>query len=143
MAFDDKRDLDHAIADYSAVIKLQPDDAQAFNARCWDRAYLNRDLDAALGDCNTALKLVNDRQTMAAVHDSRGFVYFRKGDMMHAIADYDAALALAPRMAETLYKRGLAKNRKGDAAGGKSDIAAALRLDPHAGDDMNNIGLKP
>ena len=77
------------------------------------------------------------------MHDSRGFVYFRKGDMTKAVADYDAALSLQPRMAETLYKRGLAKNRKGDAVGGKSDIAAALRLDAHAGDDMNEIGLRP
>jgi tetratricopeptide (TPR) repeat protein len=143
MVYDDKRDLGHAIADYSAVIRLQPDDAQAFNARCWDRAYLNRDLDAALEDCNAALKLVSDRQTAAAVRDSRGFVWFRKGDLARAITDYSAALQLAPRMAETLYKRGLARNHSGDGAGGKSDIAAALRLDSHAGDDMNEIGLKP
>jgi Flp pilus assembly protein TadD len=143
MVYDDKRDLTHAIADYSAVIRIQPDDAQAFNARCWDRAYMGRDLDAALEDCNAALKLVNDRQTAAAVRDSQGFVWFRKGDMARAIGDYDAALRLAPRMAETLYKRGLARNRSGDTAGGKADVAAALRLDPHAGDDMTEIGLRP
>jgi tetratricopeptide (TPR) repeat protein len=143
MAYDDRRDLGHAIADYSAVIRLQPDDAQALNARCWDRAYLNRDLDAALEDCNAGLKLVNDRQTAAAVRDSRGFVWFRKGDMARAIADFDAALSLQPRLAETQYKRGLARNRSGDAAGGKADIAAALKRDPHSGDDMNEIGLKP
>ena len=98
-----------------------------------------------LADCNTALKLVRGRQIVAEVRDSRGFVWFRKGDMAKAIADYDAALALAPRMAETLYKRGLAKNRQAQnnkGENGKADIAAALKLDPHAGDDMTEIGLR-
>lgn len=143
MIYDLKRDLPRAIADYSAILRRDPQNPEMLNARCWDRAFVNRDLDAALDDCNAALGQLKDRRAIAGIRDSRGFVYFRKGDMAHAIADYDAALALAPRAAETLYKRGLAKDRQGDAAGGKADIAAALRLDPHAGDDMTEIGLKP
>jgi tetratricopeptide (TPR) repeat protein len=146
MTYDARRDLTHAIADYSAILKAQPQDPDALNARCWDRAFLNVDLDGALADCDTALGLFRDKQALAAVRDSRGFVWFRKGDMAKAITDYDAALALAPRMSETLYKRGLAKNRQAQnnkGENGKSDIAAALKLDPHAGDDMTEIGLRP
>ena len=137
-----KKDFDHALADFSALIAKQPDNADALNARCWDRAWVNRDLDGALADCSAALKLIRNRQTIAEVHDSRGFVYFRKGDFSRAITDYDAALQLSPRMAESLYRRGLAKVRKGDPAG-KADITMALTMDPHAGDDMNGLGLKP
>ena len=143
MVYDLKRDLSHAIADYSTILKLDPQNPEMLNARCWDRAFLGRDLDAALADCNAALGQLKDHRAIAGVRDSRGFVWFRKGDMARAIADYDAALALAPRAAETLYKRGLAKSRKGDAAGGKADIAAALKRDSHAGDDMAEIGFKP
>jgi tetratricopeptide (TPR) repeat protein len=146
MTYDARHDIANAIADYSAVLKRDPQNPDSLNARCWDRAFLNADLDAALADCNAALGLIKGRQALAAVRDSRGFVYFRKGDFVRAIADYDAALALAPKMAETLYKRGLAKNllaknRKGES--GTADIAAALKLDPHAGDDMTEIGLRP
>lgn len=146
VTYDFKRDLPRAIADYSAILKAQPESPDALNARCWDRAFLNRELDAALADCNAALGMTRNKQALAAMRDSRGFVYFRKGDMAKAIADYDAALALDPGMAETLYKRGLAKNllarnRKGE--NGKADIAAALKRDPHAGDDMTEIGLRP
>ncbi len=141
IVYDFKRDTTHAIANYGALIKMQPDNAEALNARCWDRAYANRELDAALADCSAALKIIRNRQAAAELRDSRGFVYFRKGDMASAIADYDAALTLQPRSAETLYKRGLAKNRSGK--DGKADITAALKLDPHAGDDMNELGLKP
>jgi hypothetical protein len=42
-----------------------------------------------------------------------------------AIADYDAALKLNPKMAASLYGRGLAKQKNGDQAGGDADIAAA------------------
>jgi len=144
--YDARRDLARAIADYGAILKAQPQNPDALNARCWDRAFLNVELDAALADCTAALRSIRGKPAVAAVRDSLGFVWFRKGDMAKAIADYDAALALAPRMAETLYKRGLAKNRqtqnnKGE--NGKADIAAALKLDLHAGDDMNEIGLKP
>jgi tetratricopeptide (TPR) repeat protein len=141
MAYDAMHDFTRAIADYGAILKAQPQNADALNARCWDRAFANRELDAALADCDAALALLRNKNALAAVRDSRGFVWFRKGDMVKAIADYDAALALAPKMAETLYKRGLARNRKGEK--GKADIAAALKLDPHAGDDMAEIGLKP
>jgi tetratricopeptide (TPR) repeat protein len=136
-------DLSHAIADYSAILKLDPQNPEMLDARCWDRAFLGRDLDAALADCNAALGQLKNRRAIAGVRDSRGFVWFRKGDMARAIADYDAALALSPKAAETLYKRGLARNRMGDAVGGKADIAAALRRDPHSGEDMAEIGLRP
>ena len=59
------------------------------------------------------------------------------------MTDFDAALALNPRLAETLYKRGLTKMKLGDAAGGKTDMGVALKLNPHAGDDMKELGLSP
>ena len=57
--------------------------------------------------------------------NSRGFVYLRLSRLDEAIADYDAALKLNPKMAASLYGRGLAKQKNGDQAGGDADIAAA------------------
>ena len=42
-----------------------------------------------------------------------------------AIADYDAALKLSPKLAEALYGRGVARQRNGAAAAGNADLAVA------------------
>jgi hypothetical protein len=55
---------------------------------------------------------------------TRGFVYLRLDRLDEAIADYDAALKLNPKMAGPLYGRGIARQKKGDQAGGDADIAA-------------------
>lgn len=77
-------------------------------------AAWNKDLDAALEDCNGALSIKPDD---AYLLDSRGLVYFRKGDCAKAIAEYDAALKIDPKNADSLYVRGIAKLRMKDQAG--------------------------
>jgi len=62
------------------------------------------------------------------VLDSRGLVHLRLGDLDRAIADYDAALALNPKLAWSLYGRGVAKIKKGNAVAGNVDITAALAV---------------
>ena len=61
--------------DYGHVTKLQPQNAAAWNSRCWTRATIGR-LQDALGDCNEALKLKPDYINAL---DSRGFVLLRMG----------------------------------------------------------------
>jgi tetratricopeptide (TPR) repeat protein len=118
---------DRAIAQFDLWIKAHPDDRkqpQALNGRCWARAQLGKDLPQALSDCNASL-----RQTKAAnTYDSRGLVQLRLGAYDKAIADYDAALALQPKTAWSLYGRGVAKIRTGHAAEGQADIAAATAI---------------
>jgi hypothetical protein len=46
-----------------------------------------------------------------------------------AIADYDSALRLDPKLASALYGRGLAKLKKGDTSEGATDLAAAKELE--------------
>lgn len=97
-----------AIANYDAWLRMHGEDADratAFSGRCWARALLNRELDRALSDCNTALRL---RPGTAAFLDSRALVQLRLGKVDRALADYDAAITVAPRNALTLYLRGVA-----------------------------------
>ena len=51
-------------------------------------------------------------------------------DLDASIADFNAALALNPRLANSLYGRGIAKRRKGDLAGAEADLAAAKAMHP-------------
>lgn len=47
-----------------------------------------------------------------------------------AIADFEAALVVDPKMAQALYGRGLARIGSGDVARGNADIAAARAIEP-------------
>lgn len=115
-----------AIDDYSAALKLQPDDPKALHERCWARAVMAVELEDALADCNESLRLQpNDAETLGG----RGFVYLRLKLYRTAIIDYDAALKLEPQNALILFSRGTAKSRAGDDEGGKADRAAARALD--------------
>jgi tetratricopeptide (TPR) repeat protein len=111
---------------------------EAFNGRCWARALAGVDLQAALSDCNSALR---QRAGNLSILDSKAMVELRMGDLDKAIRDYDAVLAKTPKSAWSLYGRGVAKRRKGDAAGGKADIDAALALTPHLAERAKRLGI--
>ena len=68
------------------------------------------------------------RPNNADTLDSRGFVYLKMNNPDAAIADCNAALAINPKMASSLYSRGLAERMKGDKAASDVDIAAAKAI---------------
>ncbi|MBS0295532.1 MAG: aspartyl protease family protein [Proteobacteria bacterium] len=109
------------------------------NARCWLRATHNRELDKALQDCNDAL---SRRGRTAEVLDSRALVNLRLGRLREALADYDAALKLQPKLGWSLYMRGLTKRKLGDEAGAAKDIAAGLAIDPGVRERARRFGLE-
>jgi tetratricopeptide (TPR) repeat protein len=112
--------------------------AVALNDRCWLRAELHRDLNQALLDCDTALKLTPRNP---AFLNSRGHVQLDRGQYDLAIADYDAALRENPKLAASLYGRGVAKLKKGVQREGEADLKAALALNPRLGQQAAAMGL--
>ncbi len=135
--------FDPAIAQFDLWIRAHPVDsrrAEALNARCWMRAEAGRELDKALDDCNTALRL---RPGTPAFLDSRGLVQLRLGNLDRAIADYDAALAKAPNLGWSLYARGVAKQRKGLKDQAAADIAAATKIAPKLAERARKLGVVP
>jgi hypothetical protein len=56
-------------------------------------------------------------------------VQLKRGKLDKALADYDAALAIDPKQASSLYGRGLVKQKKGDASFA-GDMTAAKSIDP-------------
>lgn len=139
-AYEQKGDYERAMRDYDEAAKRKRNWASYQNARCWIRAVSNRDLVTALDLCNLALTLA---PKSAETLDSRGFVYFRLGDMAKARADYSAALALHPNSASSLFMRGVVRRRSGDTAGGEGDIAAALAIDANVQAAYGRYGVTP
>jgi tetratricopeptide (TPR) repeat protein len=109
-----------------------------WNGRCWTRAIIG-ELEAALADCNEALRLKPD---VAATLDSRGLAYLKMGQWDSAIDDYSSALRFEPKSASSLYGRGLAKLKKGDTTGGNADIAAARAIDANIVGDFTRYGVQ-
>jgi tetratricopeptide (TPR) repeat protein len=133
-----------AVAQYSKWIDAHSREevrmSEAMNLRCWARAQWGQELDEALADCNTALRL---RPNTAAYFGSRGLVYLRRSSYDKAIADYDAALRLQPKLPWSLYGRGLARLHKGDSTAGQADIAAATALRPGIAAEAAKQGISP
>lgn len=128
-----------AIADYTSAIELEPGFGLAFNNRCLARAIAGQDLLRALGDCDTALKLMPSNLD---VRDTRGFIYLKLGDAALALNEYENALQIDPNRAVALFGRGLARIGTGDVKGGEGDQAAARTINPEVDQQFAFYGLK-
>jgi len=138
LAYANKGQTDRAIQDFDQAIRLDPQNAGYWDARCWGRALAGQ-LEQAIKDCDESLRLKpNDANTL----DSRGFAYLKSGAFDKAIADYDAALKINPKLASSLYGRGLAKQKKGDKAGADADVAAAKAIDAKIAQTFAGYGVK-
>lgn len=137
-AYSDLGRYDLAIRDLNESIRLKPDYADAWNNRCWARA-MTGDLPNALADCNESIRLRKGNSSL----DSRGFVYLKMKNANAAIADYTAALAIAPKMPSSLYGRGCAEQMKGQLSAAQVDISAAKAIDPSIASKFEKWGVAP
>lgn len=115
-------------------------DSRSLNARCWERALANLQLEGAEADCARAVELA---PKSAGIWDSYALVALRRNDLKEALRRYEEALELSPKMPASLYGRGLTKLKMGDEAGGRADIADATALAPTVGVELREAGLTP
>lgn len=66
----------------------------------------------------------------AQAHLNRGVEWANKNDYDRALADYDAALRIDPKLADAYHNRGSAWAHKGDPDRAIADFDASLRLNP-------------
>lgn len=137
-----KQDYDHAIADYTEVIRLSPEFPSGFGQRgnAW---FSKQDYDHAIADYTEAIRLSAQYGADAAKYAvpslvRRGAAWHAKHDYDRAIADYTEAIRLSPQFgadaAETamagLGRRGDAWREKTDYDRAFADYNEVLRLDP-------------
>ncbi len=74
--------------------------------------------------------LIQRRPRIAALYHGRGYAAFLKGAHAQALADFDQALLLDPRLGQTVFARMLLHHARGDRAGMRADMARLIDLDP-------------
>ncbi len=125
IAYEDKRDFDHAIADYTQAIQSDPKEPRNYNDRC--SAHDNKnELDLAIADCNQAISL---DPKLSRAYINRGVAYYHKQDYDHAIADYNQAIQIDSKYAPAFEKRGIAYDDKQDYGHAIADYKQAIELD--------------
>jgi tetratricopeptide (TPR) repeat protein len=135
-AYQERHDLDHAIADYDEAIKLHPAYAPAYNNR-GNAHQAKGDIDAAIADYSDAIRF--DFNFVQAFNN-RGKAYQMKGDIDRAIADYNAAINLNPNFALAFVNHGDANLLKGDLNRALADYNEGIRLDARSASAFNNRG---
>lgn len=115
-----------AIEDLNQAIKLEPQNALAYNRR-GDAYYRLGDYEQAQADSSQAI-LLNPQDANA--YFDRGFAYSELGKYKEAIADYNQAIKLNPQNAYAYYGRGIARTKLKDNKGAMGDFSKAIALKP-------------
>jgi tetratricopeptide (TPR) repeat protein len=139
-ANDDTGQKERAIADYTEVIRLEPDATRAYFAR--GRIYQSRgDHDRAIADFSAFVRL--DPKAFGAFH-ARGNSHREKGDLDRAIADYNEAIRILPNLSSAYHDRGVAYRLKGDREHAIADFRQVVRISPLASarslDELHALG---
>ncbi len=90
-----------------------------------------RDPEATIVDCTQSINSGKWKgRDQAANYTNRGNGYRDKNDLDHAIADFNEAIRLDPKLAMAFLGRGIAFSDKGDNDRAIADFNEVIRLDP-------------
>jgi tetratricopeptide (TPR) repeat protein len=128
----------NAIKEYDNVIKIDPNNAEAFRKRAMANRENGNDKDA-LRDFNKSIKLVpNNYQT----HLGRGLVHREMKNFKEAMTDFNRGIELNPKYANGYFYRGHLKlTQNEDYKGAIADFDYAIKLDPKSSAAYINRGL--
>ncbi|MYG08791.1 tetratricopeptide repeat protein [Candidatus Poribacteria bacterium] len=116
--------ISEAIGDFSKVIELEPDYADAY----YDRGVAHgkkREFDLAILDYTKAIELNPD---YVNAYCNRGSAYLPKGEFDLAIADYTKAIELNPEGADVYGNRGIVWLVRQNWDNAREDLAAAKHI---------------
>ena len=120
-----KKELDKAIADFTAAIRIAPNQAKLFQARAATHAE-NKALSEAVADYNEALRL--DPELAPSILGERGQLYVDLKEFDLAIADSDELVRRFPQNAGGYVIRAFALYEKRDHVRVIADLTEAMRL---------------
>lgn len=98
---------------------------------CYEAARDDRADSYALRECNSAVESdMLTRNDRAATRVNRGIIYINRRNPAAALADFDAAIAMAPDLGEAHINRGAALLLERDYLGAIEAITHGLALNP-------------
>ncbi len=122
----DLGDCPGAIADYTEVLRLNPQDGVTYNNRALAR-YDQGDKPGAIADFDQA---IHHQPEDFVARCNRGFVRAELGNPLDAIADYTYTMQLNSDYAPAYFYRGLARTRLQNRLGAIQDYTEVIRLNP-------------
>ena len=134
----DEHNYVEAIETFSALLRQRPDSAPAYYSRGAARYHARIDLDKAVNDLTTALRLEPNRHE---AYRMRGLARAKQGDWAGLRDDCSLALQFHPTSAELHNLRGTACYRLKDYDGALSNFNDAVRLDASRHEAFYNRGL--
>jgi tetratricopeptide (TPR) repeat protein len=135
-ALHEKKDLEGAIREFQAAIKIDRNYATAHYNLGVVLRY-KKELEGAIREFQAAIRI--DRN-FARAHLNLGVVLHEKNDLEGAIREYEAALKSDPNCAKARNYLGSALRAKGDLEGAIREDLAAIRIDPNYAKAHNNLG---
>jgi tetratricopeptide (TPR) repeat protein len=118
---------DEAIADYSAALAVNPNNAGALFGRAIVWAN-ERNFDRAIEDYNEVVRI---NPKFATGFSNRGLVYQAKKDYERALADFNEALRIDPKLQNALINRAQVWLYKGEPERTIADANAVISLNPN------------
>jgi lipoprotein NlpI len=128
-AYDLKREIDRAIADFDEAIKLDPSLAAAYNDR-GNARLVKGDADGAMADYEAAIRL---DPTDEDAFNNRGRALFNRGQYDKALTDLDKAIDLDPKFVRAYRNRGMTRFALGRFDDAAKDFHESVRLQPFDG----------
>ena len=128
---------EHALADYTRAIALNPGNAGLYNNRGIAHTRQGR-FDDAIRDFTRALDLAPG---LARLYINRALAHFGKRQYADAVQDMDKAFNLDPEDARAFNNRGIALSRLGRFDDAIRDFDRAVALAPEYAIAFNNRGI--
>jgi tetratricopeptide (TPR) repeat protein len=136
---DSAGDINGAIDDYTRAIELDPKNTLAYVRRGMAYDTLG-ELEKEIADYTAVLALkIVESGPEAAVRAMRGDVYLRLGKSKEAVADFDRALVLDPKLFQAYQGRAIVRLVSGEFAKAGIDYQSALKERPQ--DRASQYGL--
>jgi len=125
LAYEDKKELDYAISDYTKAIEINPEDYLSCNNRGKLYSQMGKH-DQAIKDFDRAIKI---NPAFAKAYNNKGSHYSSKGQYDLAIEYYTIAIEIDPKYATAYYNRGFVNFVKlGNTSEGCTDWKMACEL---------------
>ena len=134
-AHKNRKDYDHALADYTEAINLDPQNAHAYLNRGWVYAVKN-DTVHSIADSTQSIAL-DPANPLAYLN--RGVAYRFQHNYGAAIADYNQAFKLGANAGHSYLDRGLAYAGNGEFDKAVADYNEAIKRDPQ---DIQSLGAR-